>query len=87
DEKGRVSSAGIGLTNVGTTVIRARDAEETLRGQMPDDKSIAAAAAAAAKAAQPVSDLRGPAEYKRDVVRVLTQRAIAKAVARAKGGA
>ena len=87
DEKGRISSAGIGLTNVGTTVIRARDAEEALRGQMPDEKSIAAAAAAAAKAAQPVSDLRGPAEYKRDVVRVLTQRAIAKAVARAKGGA
>ena len=87
DEKGRISSAGIGLTNVGITAIRARDAEETLRGQMPEDKPIAAAAAAAAKAAQPVSDLRGPAEYKRDVVRVLTQRAIAKAVARAKGGA
>jgi carbon-monoxide dehydrogenase medium subunit len=87
DEKGRISSAGIGLTNVGMTVIRARDAEEALRGQLPDDKSIAAAAAAAAKAAQPVSDLRGPAEYKRDVVRVLAQRAIAKAVARAKGGA
>lgn len=87
DEKGRISSAGIGLTNVGITAIRARDAEEALRGQMPDDKSIAAAAAAAARAAQPVSDLRGPADYKRDVVRVLTQRAIAKAIARAKGGA
>jgi carbon-monoxide dehydrogenase medium subunit len=87
DEKGRISSAGIGLTNVGITAIRARDAEEALRGQMPDDKSIAAAAAAAARAAQPVSDLRGPADYKRDVVRVLTQRAIGKAVARAKGGA
>jgi carbon-monoxide dehydrogenase medium subunit len=87
DEKGRISSAGIGLTNVGITAIRARDAEEALRGQTPDDKSIAAAAAAAAKAAQPVSDLRGPADYKRDVVRVLTQRAIGKAVARAKGGA
>src|SRR2546427_5872528 len=38
DEKGRISSAGIGLTNVGTTVIRARDAEETLPGPRPDDK-------------------------------------------------
>ena len=47
---------------------------------------LAAAGAAAASAAQPVSDLRGPADYKRDVVRVLTQRAIRKAVARAKGG-
>src|SRR6266851_9581757 len=42
DEKGRISSAGIGLTNVGITAIRARDAEEALRGQMPDDKPIAA---------------------------------------------
>ena len=87
DEKGKVASAGIGLTNVGLTAIRARDAEDSLRGQTPDEKSIATAAAAAAKAAQPVSDLRGPAEYKRDVVRVLTQRALAKAIARAKGGA
>ena len=37
--------------------------------------------------AQPISDLRGPADYKRDVVRVLTQRAIRKAIARATGGA
>jgi aerobic carbon-monoxide dehydrogenase medium subunit len=87
DERGRIAAAGIGLTNVGTTALRARDAEEALRGQMPDDRAIAAAAAAAARAAQPVSDLRGPADYKRDVVRVLTQRAVKKAVARAMGGA
>ena len=41
---------------------------------------------AAAAEAQPVSDLRGPVEYKRDVVRVLTTRALRRAVARAKGG-
>jgi len=87
DAGGKISSAGIGLTNAGPTAIRARRAEETLRGQTPDEKVIAAAAAAAAAVAQPVSDLRGPAEYKRDVVRVLTQRALRKAVARAMGGA
>src|SRR5436309_7448732 len=87
DAGGKISSAGIGLTNAGATAIRARRAEETLRGQTPDEKVIAAAAAAAAAVAQPVSDLRGPAEYKRDVVRVLTQRALRKAVARAMGGA
>src|SRR5438094_5189503 len=86
DESGKIAAASIGLTNVGLTAIRARNAEETLRGQVPDDKVLAAAGAAAASAAQPVSDLRGPADYKRDVVRVLTQRAIRKAVARAKGG-
>ena len=86
DESGKIAAASIGLTNVGLTAIRARRAEETLRGQAPDDKALAAAGVAAASESQPVSDLRGPADYKRDVVRVLTQRAIRKAVARAKGG-
>ena len=86
DEKGNVATAGIGLTNVGPTAIRARGAEDALRGRAPDDKAIAAAAEAAAAESQPVADLRGPAEYKRDVVRVLTTRALRRAVARAKGG-
>lgn len=87
DASGKVARAGIGLTNVGPTAIRAGRAEDVLTGQTPDDKTITEAASRAAAAAQPVSDLRGPAEYKKDVVRVLTQRAIVKAVARAKGGA
>ncbi|HEY6202771.1 MAG TPA: xanthine dehydrogenase family protein subunit M [Candidatus Limnocylindria bacterium] len=86
DGKGSVATAGIGLTNVGPTAIRARHAEEALRGRAPDDRAIAAAAEAAAAESQPVADLRGPAEYKRDVVRVLTTRALRRAVARAKGG-
>jgi carbon-monoxide dehydrogenase medium subunit len=86
DDRGRVSGAGLGLTNVGPTAIRARKAEESLQGRAPDDKAIVAAAALAAEAAQPVSDTRGPAEYKRDIVRVLTARALRTAVARAKGG-
>ena len=86
DEKGNVATAGIGLTNVGPTAIRARGAEDALRGRAPDDKAIAVAAEAAAAESQPVADLRGPAEYKRDVVRVLTTRALRRAVARAKGG-
>ena len=87
DASGKVASAGIGLTNAGPTAIRAGRAEDVLTGQMPDDKTIAEAASRAAAAAQPVSDLRGPAEYKKDVFRVLTRRAIVKAIARAKGGA
>lgn len=86
DGKGNVAAAGIGLTNVGPTAIRARRAEEALRGRAPDEKAIAAAAEAAAADSQPVADLRGPVEYKRDVVRVLTTRALRRAVARAKGG-
>ncbi|MEX2046119.1 MAG: xanthine dehydrogenase family protein subunit M [Chloroflexota bacterium] len=86
DGKGNVATAGIGLTNVAPTAIRARRAEEALGGRAPDDKAIAAAAEAAAAEAQPVSDLRGPVEYKRDLVRVLTARSLRRAVARAKGG-
>jgi len=87
DASGKVASAGIGLTNAGPTAIRAGRSEDVLTGQMPDDKTIAEAASRAAAAAEPVSDLRGPAEYKKDVFRVLTRRAIVKAIARAKGGA
>ncbi len=86
DGKGNVGTAGIGLTNVGPTSLRARRAEAALVGRAPDDKAIAAAADAAAAEAQPVADLRGPVAYKRDVVRVLTTRALRHAVARAKGG-
>ena len=87
DASGRVTTAGIGLTNAGPTAIRAGRAEDVLTGQTPDDKTIAEAASRAAAAAEPVSDLRGPAEYKKDVFRVLTRRAITRAIARAKGGA
>jgi carbon-monoxide dehydrogenase medium subunit len=87
DATGKVASAGIGLTNAGPTAIRAGRAEDVLTGQVPDDKTIAEAASRAAAAAEPVSDLRGPAEYKKDVFRVLTRRAIQQAIARAKGGA
>jgi carbon-monoxide dehydrogenase medium subunit len=87
DTQGMCESAGIGLCNVGPTSLRARRAEEALRGQKPDDAAIARAAQAAAAESNPVTDLRGPAEYKRDVVRVLTARALRLAVQRSKGGA
>src|SRR5437667_2070021 len=87
DASGKVASAGIGLTNAGPTAIRAGRAEDVLTDQMPGDQTTADAASRAAAAAEPVSDLRGPAAYKKDVFRVLTRRAIVKAIARAKGGA
>ena len=86
DDRGAVKTAGIGLTNVGSTTLRAKKAEAALVGNMPDDRAVGAAAQAAAGESQPSADIRGPAEYKRDVVRVLTARAIRRAVARAKGG-
>jgi aerobic carbon-monoxide dehydrogenase medium subunit len=74
---------GIGLTNVGLTPIKAERAEAALRGKRPDAGAVAQAAQLAAEASQPAEDLRGPVEYKKDLVRVLTARALRKAVERA----
>ncbi|MYH48262.1 MAG: xanthine dehydrogenase family protein subunit M [Gammaproteobacteria bacterium] len=80
-----VASAGIGLTNLGIAPIRATAAEEALTGQAPTDDTIAAAAQAAADATEPIPDRRGSIEYKQNMARVLTARAIRKALARAGG--
>ena len=84
-EDGACAAAGIGLTNVGMTPIKAEQAEAALRGRRLDDKTIAEAARLAAAASEPAEDLRGSVEYKRDLVRVLTGRALRKALARAEG--
>ena len=83
-EDGTVASAGIGLTNLGIAPIRATAAEDALTGQAPGDDTIAAAKATA-DAADPVADRRGSVEYKKNMARVLTTRAIRKALARAGG--
>lgn len=84
-DDGTVADAGIGLTNLGIAPIRASGAEEVLSGRAPDAGAIADAAAAAADAADPVADRRGSVEYKKNMARVLTGRAIAQALERAGG--
>src|SRR5205823_5205573 len=73
-EDGKVGSAGIGLTAVGPQNIKAGQAEAALRGASLDDTTIKEAAALAAEAAEPTADQRGSVEYKRNVVRVFTER-------------
>ena len=87
DDAGTCKKAGIGLTNVGMTPIKAKQAEAFLTGKQLDDATIQQAAELAASESQPMDDVRGSAEYKRDLVRVLTARALTTAVGRAKGGA
>ncbi len=82
DESGAFDSVGIGLTNVGPTPIRARKTESSLIGQRPSDEVLKAAGASAAGEAEPVTDGRGPAEYKRAMVRTLTIRALRQALER-----
>jgi carbon-monoxide dehydrogenase medium subunit len=82
---GKCEQVGIGLCNVGPTSLRAKRAEALLRNRAPDDAAIAAASRAAGEECDPASDLRGPADYKRDMVRVLTARALKRALERARG--
>ena len=83
DADGTCARVGIGLTNVGPTPIKAQRAEGRLRGHRPDDAAIREVARAAAAESDPSEDLRGSVEYKRDLVRVLTARAIRRALERA----
>src|SRR5262245_33511784 len=82
---GTCERAGIGLTNVGAVPIEAERAEAALAGRRIDAAAIGEAARLAAAAAQPAADLRGSVEYKTDLVRVLTGRALRRAVERAGG--
>jgi aerobic carbon-monoxide dehydrogenase medium subunit len=79
--------AGIGLTNVSFSPLKATKTEAFLSGKTLDDATIKKAAELAAGESQPIDDIRGSADYKRDLVRVLTARALNRAFKRAKGGA
>jgi carbon-monoxide dehydrogenase medium subunit len=80
---GTCTRAGIGLTNVGPAAIQARQAEAFCQGKRLDDAVVREAGRLAAGEAEPSDDLRGPVEYKRDLVRVLTARALRRAAERA----
>ena len=67
----------IAMGGVSPTPIRARRAEATLRGGPPTTETIAAAAAAAAEECDPLDDLMGSAQYRREMVRVHVRRALA----------
>ena len=82
---GKVARAGIALTSAGPTPIKATAAEQFLLGKLPDGAAIAQASKLASDAASPSADRRGSVEYKREMARVLTARALAKAIARAGG--
>ena len=83
---GACTEVGIGLTNVGPTPLQAPRAEAALRGRRPDEAALRDAAREAAEECDPAEDLRGSVEYKRDLVRVLTARALRRALERAAAG-
>ncbi|MGH9070438.1 MAG: FAD binding domain-containing protein [Acidimicrobiales bacterium] len=74
-----IAGAGIALTAVASASVRATAAEDFLAGQAPGPDAWNTAADLAADAADPTSDVRGSADYKRDVVRVFVRRGLARA--------
>jgi carbon-monoxide dehydrogenase medium subunit len=80
-----IEDVRIGMCGVGPTTLRARGAEEVLKGQGPDAELYRRAGERAAEECDPSHDARGTPEYKRDLVRVLVGRAMEQAVGRARG--
>ena len=85
DANGSIQRAGIGLTNAGPAPVEATEAQRYLTGKKPEDSVIAEAGRLAATASAPSADRRGSVEYKREMARVLTMRALRKALERAGG--
>jgi aerobic carbon-monoxide dehydrogenase medium subunit len=78
-EGGTVSDVRVGLTNMGSTPLRATAVEEALRGGSLSADAIAKAAEAAAEGTEPPGDLNASPDYKRHLARVLTRRALTQA--------
>ncbi|MDN5744627.1 MAG: xanthine dehydrogenase family protein subunit M [Nocardioidaceae bacterium] len=71
-----IAEARIGLTNMGSTALRATATEQALVGQPATTEGVSAAAALAAEGTNPPSDLNGDADYRRHLATVLTRRAV-----------
>jgi carbon-monoxide dehydrogenase medium subunit len=78
---GSCEDVRVGLTNMGSTPLRATATEQALRGGGLDGASIVAAAQQAAEGTNPPSDLNASSDYKRHLAQVLTARALEAAAA------
>ena len=75
-EGGSIAEARIGLTNMGSTPLRATAVEQGLVGKQASEEAVREACAAAADGTNPPSDLNGDADYRRHLATVLTRRAV-----------
>jgi len=71
-----IAEARVGLTNMGSTPLRARAVEDALAGQPATEDAVRSAAQHAVEGANPPSDLNGDADYRRHLATVLTRRAV-----------
>ena len=80
-ENGRCTDVRIALNAAGPTPIRARAAEDMLRGQEPTPELLRSAAATVPEITDPTSDHRGSAQYKRRMAEVFVRRTLEQALA------
>jgi carbon-monoxide dehydrogenase medium subunit len=83
EELDTITAARIILQAVCPTPLRAREAEEKIIGKKIQDNIVNEAAIAAAQAARPISDVYGSAEYKREMVKVVTKQVVTQSIERA----
>jgi CO/xanthine dehydrogenase FAD-binding subunit len=82
DGEGRITKARVALASVAPTPVRARAAEACLEGSAISDELLTDAARAARGDASPISDTRGSAAYRKDLIAVLVERALKRAASR-----
>ena len=80
-----ITEVGLGLAAVGAPHSVAAATEDAVRGRAADEETIALAGQRAMEECAPTADQRGPSDYKRALVRELTQQALRKAIARCRG--
>jgi aerobic carbon-monoxide dehydrogenase medium subunit len=78
---GRIAEARIGVGGAGDRPLRISEAEQVLQGTVPGPEALAEAGAIAAAAVDPFEDLHASVAYRRDLVRVMTKRALERALA------
>jgi aerobic carbon-monoxide dehydrogenase medium subunit len=79
---GQIARAAVGLTNMGSTPLRASRVEEALTGSEASDQAIAEAAEHSPEGTDPVTDTNASTEYRTELSKVLVRRAIHQALAR-----
>ncbi len=84
-DRSRCEQVRIALAAVAPTPVRAQEAEAFLAGKVPAQEVLTQAGELASRAAKPISDVRGSAAYRIELVKVLTRRTLQKALERARG--
>ena len=84
DARGDCESLQVGVTGLGPKAFRAKAVESALGGKAPNEKNIAAAAAHAADGIDPMADIHASADFRAELARVYTRRALERALSRCK---